>query len=312
MADRHLPQGPGCCRAGDGFDGPRAREGDHDPRQEHRRHPRRRQVQHRRHAGARRLRRRGGAGADDGRRGAAPGRRLRGTAAADPLRPPQGAGAQAADRPRRQQGRPARRAHCGGGGRGLRALHRPRRRLRADRLPDRLHEREGRLGLTRGGGRGREPDAAARPDAGEDPGADLRRGDAAAGPRHQPRRLPLRRAAGDLPRPSGNDPLRAADRLVSRRRQRPASGGLRALCHPGAGAGRRRGGGAGRNHRRRRDRRGDDRRDAGRPRGPAAAAGDHGRRALALGRDRDQHLAPGRHPGREQADRTADPRPPRR
>ena len=40
--------------------------------------------------------------------------------------------------------------------------------------------------------------------------------------------------------------------------------------------------GPGRNHRRRRDRRGDDRRDAGRSRRPDAAAGDQRRRALAL------------------------------
>ena len=49
--------------------------------------------------------------------------------------------------------------------------------------------------------------------------------------------------------------------------------------------------------RRRRDGRGDDRRDARRPRGPAAAAGDHRRRALALDRGRDQHLAAGRQGG---------------
>ena len=82
---------------------------------------------------------------------------------------------------------------------------------------------------------------------------------------------------GALPRPPGDDPLRAADRLVPGRRQRRPGRGLRALRDRGAGAGRRRGSGAGRNHRRRRDRRGDDRRDAGRPRGPAAAAGDHRR-----------------------------------
>ena len=97
----------------------------------------------------------------------------------------------------------------------------------------------------------------------------------AAGPRHQPRRLALRRPPGALPRPQRDDPLRPADRLVPRRRQRRAGDRLRALRDRGAGAGQRRGGRAGRNHRRRRDRRGDDRRDACRPRGPAAAAGDH-------------------------------------
>ena len=47
-------------------------------------------------------------GADDGRRRAAARRRLRGAAAADALRPAQGAGGPAAGDPRRQQGRPAR------------------------------------------------------------------------------------------------------------------------------------------------------------------------------------------------------------
>ena len=168
--------------------------------------------------GPRRLRRRGRAGADDGRRGAAPGRRLRGPAAADPLRAAQGAGGEAAGDPRRQQGRPAGRADRRGRRRGLRAVHRARRRLRADRLPDRLHQRQSGLGRARGGGRGQRPAAAAQPDARADPGADLRGGGAAAGARHQPRRLALRRAAGDLPGPRGDDPLRAADRLVPRRR----------------------------------------------------------------------------------------------
>ena len=86
---------------------------------------------------------------------------------------------------------------------------------------------------------------------------------------------------------------------------------LRALRDRGAGAGARRGGRAGRDHRRRRDGRGDDRRDAGRPRRPAAAAGDHRRRALALDRGRDQHLAAGR-PRGQQADRAPGPRPARR
>ena len=106
-----------------------------------------------------------------------------------------------------------------------------------DRLPDRLHQRQSRLGRAGGGGRGRGPLPPARPDAGEDPGPRIRRGGAAAGARDQPRRLALRRATGDLPRPPGEDPLRAAARLVPGRRQRPAGGGLRALRHPGSGAG---------------------------------------------------------------------------
>ena len=54
--------------------------------------------------------------------------------------------------------------------------------------------------------------------------------------------------------------------------------------------------GPGETHRRRRDGRGDDRRDAGRPRGPAAAAGDHRRRALAL--DRASGSTPRRWPAK--------------
>ena len=65
---------------------------------------------------------------------------------------------------------------------------------------------------------GTDLDAAARPDAGEDPGPRVRPRPAAAGARHQPRRLALRRPPGDLPRPQRDDPLRAADRLVPGRR----------------------------------------------------------------------------------------------
>ena len=119
LADRNLPQRPGRGRARDGLDGLGEGEGDHDPRQEHRGRPRRSQVQHRRHPGPRRLRRRGGAGADDGRRGAAAGRRVGGAAAADALRAAQGARPAAADHPRRQQGRPARRADLRGRRRSL-------------------------------------------------------------------------------------------------------------------------------------------------------------------------------------------------
>ena len=237
LADRDLPQRPGRQRAGDGLDGPRAREGDHDPRQEHRGQPRRRQVQHRRHPRPRRLRRRGRAGPDHGRRGAAPGRRLRGAAAADPLRAAQGAGVETAGDPRRQQGRPARRPHRRGRRGGLRALHRPRRRLRPDRLPDRLHQRQGRLGGDGGGGRGDRPLPPARPDAGADPRPDLRGGPPAAGARHQPRRLALPRPPGALPGPQRDDPLRPADRLVQGRRQRRQRDRLRALRHRGARAG---------------------------------------------------------------------------
>ena len=220
LADRDLPQGPGRRRAGDGLDGPGEGEGDHDPRQEHGGDPRRGQVQHRRHPRPRRLRRRGRARPDHGRRRPAPGRRLRGAAAADPLRAAQGAGVEAAGDPRRQQGRPPRRPHRRGRRGGLRALHRPRRRLRPDRLPDRLHQRQGRLGRAGGGGRGNRPLPPARPDAGADPGArSTSPRPPAAGARDQPRRLALPRPPGALPGPQRDDPRRPADRLVQGRRQ---------------------------------------------------------------------------------------------
>ena len=85
---------PGRRRAGHGLRRPRAREGHHDPREEHRRHSRDRRHddhQHHRHPRPRRLRRRGRARPVDGRRRRAAGRRLRGPAAADPVRAAQGA-----------------------------------------------------------------------------------------------------------------------------------------------------------------------------------------------------------------------------
>ena len=48
---------------------------------------------------------------------------------------------------RDQQGRPARRAHRRSRRRGLRALPRPRRHRRPGRVPDRLRQRQGGLGL---------------------------------------------------------------------------------------------------------------------------------------------------------------------
>ena len=149
VADRRVPGQPGRRRAGHGLDGPRAREGHHDPRQEHRGPLRRRQAQHRRHARPRRLRRRGRARPDDGRRRAAARRRQRGPAAADALRAAQGARGAPARHPRRQQGRPARRAHRRGRRRGLRAVPRPRRRRGPDRVPDRLLQRQGRPRVAR-------------------------------------------------------------------------------------------------------------------------------------------------------------------
>ena len=178
------------------------------------------QAQHHRHARACGLRWGGRARADDGRRGAAPGRRLRGAPPPDSLRPPQGARGEAARDPGGEQGRSARCPDRRGGRRGLRALPRPRRRRVADRLPDRLHQRPGRLGIAGGGHRGHRPLPPARPGAGADPGALLRGGRPAAGARHQPGRLPIRGAARSLQGAERDDPLRAADRLVPGRTAR--------------------------------------------------------------------------------------------
>ncbi len=194
--------------------------------------PRGGQAQHRRHARARRLRRRGRARADDGRRRRPARRRLRGAAAADPLRAAQGARGEAAGDPRRQQGRSPRRAHRRGRRRGLRAVPRPRRRRVADRVPDRLHERQGRLGRAGRGRGGNRPAPAPGPDPRAHPGADIRGGPSAAGARHQPRRLPLRRPAGALPGAQRDDPRRQADRLVPRRRHRRAGAGHRSSTSP--------------------------------------------------------------------------------
>ena len=150
--------------------------------------------------GPRRLRRRGRARADDGRRRPPARRRERGASPADPLRAAQGARGAAAGDPRREQGRPARRADRRGRERGVRALPRPRRRREPDRVPDRLLQRARRAGA------GPEPDALAgrppaalRPDRRAHSGAHLRGGPSAAGARHEPRRLAVRRPARALP-----------------------------------------------------------------------------------------------------------------
>ena len=223
--------------------------------------------QHRRHAGPCRLRRRGRARPDDGRRRAAARRRERGAAAADPLRAAQGARGAAAGDPRRQQGRPARRAHQGGRRRGVRALPRPRRRRGADRVPDRLHERAG--GPRRRSSRKRSP-TTSRPLFDllleQHPGARARPRAPAAGARHEPRRVALRRPARARADPARNAQEGPAGRLVPRRRPDRARQDHRALRHRGARPRRRRRGGAGRDRRRRRPARGDDRRDARRSR----------------------------------------------
>ena len=66
------------------------------------------------------------------------------------------------------------------------------------------------------------------------PAPDYEPGRAAAGSRHQPRRLALPRPARALPRPQRHDPRRAADRLVPGRRHDRARHRLRALRHRGA------------------------------------------------------------------------------
>ena len=96
-----------------GLERPRAREGHHDPRQEHgdhlRGHARDRRPGHHqrhRHPRPRRLRRRGRARPVDGGRRRAARRRERGPAAADPVRAAQGARVEAPRHPAGQQDRP--------------------------------------------------------------------------------------------------------------------------------------------------------------------------------------------------------------
>ena len=167
---------------------------------------RERHGQHHRHPGPRRLRRRGRARPGDGRRRPAAGGRLRGPAAADPVRAAQGAGQEAADHPGGQQGGPPRRADRRGRRGDLRALPRPAGRRRDPRpgLPGRLRLGQGRPGVadrTRERHRARQPGprAAVRHHPELHPGTDVHRGRGAAGPRHQPRRLPLSRPAGAVP-----------------------------------------------------------------------------------------------------------------
>ncbi len=126
---------------------------------------------------------------------------------------------QAAGDPRGQQGRPPGRAHRRGRRRGLRAVHRPRR-LRGARSSSRSSTRT--------------PGPAAPRSTTTDPGTTLQplmdtlldtipapeydEGHAAAGPRHQPRRLAVRRPPRDLPRPQRHDQEGQPGRLVPRRR----------------------------------------------------------------------------------------------
>ena len=130
-----------------------------------------REAQHRGHARPRRLRGRGRADADPGGRRPAPGGRRRGAPAPDALRPEEGAGGRAPAGRGHQQDRPGRRPAGPGAGRGLRPLHRPRRRRGQLEFPV-LYTDARRGTATRTAGRaGPEPGAALR----DDPGARSRR-----------------------------------------------------------------------------------------------------------------------------------------
>ena len=166
-----------------------------------------RHDQHHRHPGPRRLRRRGRARPGDGRRRAAAGRRLGGTAAADPVRAAQGAGQAAADHrwwSTRSDRHDARIAE----------VVEETYELFLDLLDDdETHvldfpvvyaSAQGRPGLADRAGqrrdaRQRRSRAAVRHDPRAHPGPDLHRGRHAAGPRHQPGRLALPGPAGPVP-----------------------------------------------------------------------------------------------------------------
>ena len=207
--DGRLPRQRAGRRAGDGLVRARARARHHDPREEHHRHAgRASSINIVDTPGPRRLRRRGRAHARHGRRRPAPGRRLRGPAAADALRPRQGArgGPRAGRLP--QQDRPRRRAPRRGARRDLRPLHRPRRQ-------------RGSSSTSRSSTRTRAPGTATRDLAA--PGADLR-------PlfetivAHAPRAAARARRAHAVP---GQQPrlrrLRRPARHRPRRRRRAAS-----------------------------------------------------------------------------------------
>ena len=268
------------------------------PRSRFRARRRRAQDQHRRHPRARRLRRRGRAGALDGRRRAAPGRRLRGAAPADALRAPKGAGARAAADPRRQQGGPsdARLAEV------VDAVYdlfldldatRSRSSSRSSTPPP---ERDGRRSTPRRRASDLAPLFTTLSERIPAPSGDP--DGAAPGAGNEPRRLPLLRPARRLPRSPGDDQAQRGDRLVPARRQRRARSRIAALYvteglerveveAAGAGeivvvAGMRRG---------------HDRRDDRRARGARGAAAARRGRARPRDDDRRQHLAARRRVG---------------
>ena len=178
--------------------------------------------QHHRHPGPRRLRRRGRARAVDGRRHRAARRRVRGPAPPDPVRAPQGAQRRHAGDPGRQQDRPQRRPDLRGRRRDLRAVHGPARREpqpgRAG-LPGRLRVRQGRHRQswssppTATHARGQGPRAAVQDHPGDHPRPGVRRGRAAAGARHQPRRVAVPRPAGAAADQAGRAAQGPAGRL---------------------------------------------------------------------------------------------------
>ncbi len=310
-----LPGEPGRRRARDGLDGPRAREGHHDPRQEHGRPLRRRSkiniVDTPGHADF-------GGEVERGLR-MVDGVLLLVDASEGPLPQTRFVLRKALEARLRvilvvnKVDRPDARV-AGGRERGLRAVPRPRRRREPDRVPDRLLQREGGPRRARAGRSRRRPAPALRAAPRDDPCTPLRGGAPAAGARHEPRRVAVRRPARDLPRPQRDDREGPAGRLVPRGRHGRARAGDGALRDGGARSRRRRGGRAGRHRRGRGHPRGDDRRDARRPRRSAPAAGRAGRRAVALDDGRHQHLAArgargveaDRQPGEEQARRRAD------
>ena len=255
--------------------------------------------QHRRHARPRGLRRRGRAWPDHGRRRPAARRRQRGPPAPDPLRPAQGAGGEAAGDPGHQQGRPARRAHQGGRGRGLRAVPGPRRRREPDRVPHPVRERARRVGVDRSRGPDLGPEGAVRDARRPHPAAVPRPGPSAAGPGHEPRRVAVRGPPRALPGDARDHQAGPAGRMVPRRRDHRAGEDHRAVRDGGAGPGRRRRGRARRDHGRGRPGRGHDRGDARRSGRPASASRQPLRRPQPVDDPRHEHLAPRRHGGQQ-------------
>ena len=232
---------------------------------------------------------------------------------ADALRAAQGARGPAAGDPRGQQGRPAGRADRRGRRRGLRAVPRPRRDRGPDRVPDRLHERARRLG----GARRRATRAptssrcstcwsstSRRPSYDPDHPLQAHVTNLDASP-YVGRLAHLPRAQRHDPRAASRSPGAAPTARVERRKvtELYVTEALDRVEADEAGPGEiiAVAGLAG----------GHDRRDARRPRGPAPAAGDHRRRAVAVGDDRHQHLA-ARRPRRRQADRAPGQGPARR